>query len=746
MVSAQCALSPGEFRYVRLTADARPATIAIYERVNDAEKQRFALVSLSDPTSGAPIVVRMYPATEAQTESGSYPRDPGPVAGVLGPLPLGLAPAAGHAAFPAGCPIYWLDTEGSPRDYVVSCLFIAAGALCLIVLIRIKAIVRRIAKARAVVPDTDAPAAPRDAANEEKRFGTLPSPHVKVVLFLSACLLTLAGLAAARYLRTPVLYNSRLIALAGLGLAGWAGWLALARYGGVTLCYGGLLFDDARLSPVPFVRWDEIDGVKREAPTTGSTAALTLTLRTISGQTIRLELGSGPEAVRTGASIVSLIRPWLLPRLRARIRAGKGIDFGHLRMTDDSVGWEGSKGFRMYEFVDLEITRIESGYLYFRMLGSTLDDNRCLYQEMENGFLLPLLLLIFMKKLRSQCKVGWQAVDTGFDPFLLPHMLLTGPDAWLAPTKPVFPEELARLGQAMLNLAVAAHQAGDAAKALPMACQALDFFESADNKEHPGVSVALLLAGHLQLELSQAAEAWETFGRAVKLLERLPSTAPQELGRALNGLAVTLWRCREGVLAQEAATRAVGAYDRAPDAAPLDRAIALNTLTGLLHWRGLSDEARPLMERTLATLEEYAAQPGARLPEPQLVAFIKNLSGMVAERAERASRVDLHGRCVQLCCRLMDNENPIIAIALFAHGDSLLDVNDLAGAAAAFEQALARFEAHYGEQHVWIAACLDRLGDVYWRGERKSDALVVWEHCQIMLTALTRDSARTVAA
>lgn len=715
VTSAECPPPGAGRRLVRLNADAGPAAVMSYRMRGDGPPagQPVVLLALNPPT-GKHIVVRIAPADDGGRPLPGAVWRAGPTAGLIVPLPAAFVPMEGRERFPSGATISWLEREYEPSgSYPIAVL---AGGAILLALFAFQMMGGRAPRAS---QRPEAPAPP----DERTPFLTVEPSTVKRVVLVAIAIGAIAAVIVVRRDRAgePKLYENPMVAVAGFAAAIAAAWGYFHKTSdGAVVCLGGLKRSDDPADPTGFVPWDEVRSLTR----TGG--GLSFLLGTEAGETIRLDLGSGAGAERAASAIAALVRPGILARLREQLMVGKEVDFGPLRLAADGVGWELPSGWRMTEFDDVEKIKVAGGTMSVKLVSSQFDDVTFKYQEAPNGFLLPLLFATGKSSARSSCRMSFRA-ETPPDPFLGAAIGMGGEDAWTVRVEPEVVEALVGHGRFHLVQAEAAGARGDPDALVAHVSRALALFEGARRSDLPEVRIALLALGHGMAETRQSSPARWAFERAFKLMEKDPAADPLQVARARHGLAVARWQCKDTEGALGDARRAAELFER-HDGAPLVHVVlALNTLAGLERLEGHLLEAQQAVERLMARLERGGADELAQLGPQRLLALMQNVTLLVEQLEDTQLEVALHARGVEVCRQLAGADGLLVGQALFSLGTSQLANKEPAAACGSLEKALSIFETNLGEQHPWMAGCLDRLGEAYWYAGMRDQAEKAFE-------------------
>jgi tetratricopeptide (TPR) repeat protein len=716
---------------VRLQVDPAPAATVLYQVKADANT-KFCLQALTKPAPGAHVVVRLSPAGPSGEPQSPGWKEPATTA-LLAPVPDALVPVDPQAAFPPGCTISMLVNEYEP-SVAYPGVMMAAGALGLLLLLAPGMLAPKSKEAEQEVEETGPP-----VPDEQLPLHTVEPDTGTGLVLAVVCIALLAGTGLVRQDRMggPGVWGNPLIAVIGCAAAMACGFQALRSAGQyVVLCTGGVRLTDDPAEPGRFLRWDQIQSLSR----TGR--GYTLTLRPKVGSKIVLNLGTGDDAHRIACCVAALLQPLILPRVRDYIGTGKELDLEQLRLSPEAIGWELTKGWRMNEFDDIQSIRIEDGVMIFKLPASHFDDLRTNYQELPNGFLLPILLLTGKKSAASECKLSWKS-QTEPNPFLGTPMNLTGRDAWLMGPDSATAAILVRQGQFYLEESEKAAAAGQNAEALTACNRSLACFWASGEPHHKEIWKALLALGHYMLGQKQPAAARDAFQKAVKLIEADEKPDLGEIARAYTGLALARWRGKDPLGGLEEATRAAAVLQKGAPAPLLQRVMVYNMLAGLHQNEGHNAEAEAAMQQVMELLE--GANP-SELPEnfqSQVLAYIQNYSQVAVDFQDTAMAESVHLRGVALCRKLFGEKCLLVGQGLFSLGTSQLACKKPAEAAATFEEAVTIFEKELDEKHPWMAGCLDRLGEAYWYAGRREEADGAWEISASIAAALPKDEAPT---
>jgi hypothetical protein len=698
-------------RFVKINASAQPAALVAYRGAGEpgGTGQPVVLLALDAPHRHA--IVRMAPADAHGRLVNAAPWRGGPVSGLLVPLPAGMAPMQGHERFPSSVTVSWLQFEYEPT-LAFPIAFTAGGAVWLGLLCWVLSL----ARPKKREDGAEQPLAePPDARTP---YLTVPPTTMKRLVLVAAAIAAVGGAYVVRRdrLGDPKVFESPLLPLVAHAAAIGLGFLYFKRTSdGAVVCLGGVMVSEDR-----FVRWDQVKTLTRE-----SGSGYTLVLETQDGESVRLELGGGGEGARQASAIATFARPAILAALRELILVGKEVEFGQIRLASDSIGWELATGWRMSEFDDVEKIKVADGKMTIKLLASEFDDVVFPYQQAPNGFLLPLLIAGGKHSGRSTCKMSFRAPDAAVDPFLGPPLTLSGGDAWIAHIERDVADALVKQAQSHVATAQASSARGGATAALAHVTRALALFEAAGRSDPPEVRGALLALGHAMLETKQPTPARHAYERAFRLLEADRSSSVLDVGRARHGLAVARWQCKDSTGGLADARRATELLAKGAPLAEL--AIAFNTLAGLERAEGHGDEAQDALEKLLQRLEHASNEELADLGPARLLAFMQNATLVLAPLEEPAVLAKAYARGVELMRRTAGPEALLVGQGLFSLGQTQLAARNAAAAAESFEAALAIFESHLGEQHAWMAGCLDRLGEAYWYSGARDQAQNAWE-------------------
>lgn len=170
-----------------------------------------------------------------------------------------------------------------------------------------------------------------------------------------------------------------------------------------------------------------------------------------------------------------------------------------------------------------------------------------------------------------------------------------------------------------------------------------------------------------------------------------------------------------------AATAHVGVADVEPQATS-----RLLARVGIhLQGRGHLDEARRLLERSLAIVE-IAYGPD----DPEAAIHLGNLALVLHDQGDLdGARVCL-GRAIDIAVAAHGPDHPAVATLAGNLGSVLGDLGDLAAARSWFERALAIDEPTYGPDHPAVAGDLTNLALVLWRQGEAADAYRCFDHAR----------------
>ncbi|MGI8778310.1 MAG: FxSxx-COOH system tetratricopeptide repeat protein [Acidimicrobiales bacterium] len=170
---------------------------------------------------------------------------------------------------------------------------------------------------------------------------------------------------------------------------------------------------------------------------------------------------------------------------------------------------------------------------------------------------------------------------------------------------------------------------------------------------------------------------------------------------------------------------AAAASDGAAELEPQATSRLLARVGLYLHGRGQLDEARGVLERSLAIVE-MAYGPD----DPEAGIHLGNLGLVLQDLGELTGARTCLERALDVAQATHGPEHPAVGTFAANLGIVLADLGDLARARQCFERALAIDESAYGPDHPAVASDLNNLGLALWKGGKAPEAYQCFEQAR----------------
>lgn len=294
-----------------------------------------------------------------------------------------------------------------------------------------------------------------------------------------------------------------------------------------------------------------------------------------------------------------------------------------------------------------------------------------------------------------------------------------GDDGAPAPAKPADAERKSHAARAMRLGAESGklYRAGEFAKAVSAAREALAEAEEALGKDHADLANFVINLGMMLLETGAHDEAQENLRRALAIKERTVGKDDPEVANVLNLLAVSLTHRGDRTEARGAFERAVAIWERARGPDDPNVAICLSGLGMLLSAEGDLAEARRVLERALA-IREKALGP----THVEVAQSLHNLADVLKDQGEYALARSRSERAVAIVEKSLPPHHPFVAASLNGLAQVLVDLGDYAAARRPLERALSIREKALGSMSPSVATSLNNLATFFLHQGSREDA------------------------
>jgi CHAT domain-containing protein/Tfp pilus assembly protein PilF len=286
------------------------------------------------------------------------------------------------------------------------------------------------------------------------------------------------------------------------------------------------------------------------------------------------------------------------------------------------------------------------------------------------------------------------------------------------------------------NLAVLYESMGEHKAALPLYQKALRITKDALGEKHPEYAGSLNNLAGLYQVMGDRKAALPLFKRALRISKEALGERHPSYAAGLNNLAALYADLGDHKAALPLYQKSLQIHKEALGEKHPSYATSLNNLAALYHRMGEYKQALPLFQKALQVRKEALGEK-----HPSYALSLNNLAGLYKNMGYYKQALPLFKQALQIRKEALGEKHPSYATSINNLASLYQDMGDHKQALPLFKEALAIYKEALGEKHPDYALSLNNLAALYQEMGDRKQALPLAERALAIAFSCLRDNA-----